>query len=65
MSDERYFLVSLKKSGIGRPECQKRTLVALGLSRFGKTVRHRDNTSVRGMIQKVVHLVDVTVDGVK
>ena len=63
MSDERYFLVSLKRSGIGRPEVHKRTLTALGLSRFGKSVRHKDNPSVRGMIQKVVHLVDVTVDG--
>tara|TARA_Y100001934_G_scaffold87661_1_gene108829 strand:+ start:501 stop:719 length:219 start_codon:yes stop_codon:yes gene_type:complete len=60
MASERYFEVTLKKSGIGRPENQKATLTTLGLTRFGKTVYVQDNSAMRGMLYKVVHLVDVT-----
>ena len=48
------------KSVIGRPESQRRILVALGLGRIGKTNELDDNASVRGMIAKVAHLVSVT-----
>ena len=47
------------KSVIGRPETQRRTLVALGLGRIGKSAELDDNASVRGMITKVSHLVSV------
>lgn len=47
------------KSVIGRPETQRRTLVALGLGRIGKTAELDDNASIRGMIAKVSHLVSV------
>jgi large subunit ribosomal protein L30 len=56
---EKHFRVKLKKSGIGRPEDQKRTLKGLGLTRFGRTVSLKDTPAIRGMIRKVVHLVDV------
>ena len=59
MATERYFEVKLKKSGIGQPGNQKATLKTLGLTRFGKSVYVRDNDAMRGMIYKVVHLVDV------
>ena len=48
------------KSVIGRPESQRRILVALGLGRIGKTNELDDNASVRGMIAKVAHLITVT-----
>ena len=47
------------KSQIGRKYDQDRTLKAMGLGRIGKTVELVDNASVRGMINKVSHLVEV------
>jgi large subunit ribosomal protein L30 len=55
-----YFEVKLKRSGASRPGTQRKTLLGLGLSRFGKTVFLKDTPAVRGMLYKVVHLVDVT-----
>ena len=51
--------VTLRKSAIGYPERQKRTLKALGLNRIGQTIEPPDNPAVRGMLQKVIHLVEV------
>lgn len=45
------------KSGIKRPQNQKRTLEALGLRRIGQVVEHDNTPSVLGMIEKVKHLV--------
>ena len=47
------------KSGIGYAEVQKRTLKALGLTRLNQSVVHDDSASVRGMINKVRHLIRV------
>ncbi len=47
------------KSSIGYAEVQKKTLRALGLKRLNQSVTHDDCTSVRGMINKVKHLVRV------
>ena len=55
--------VKLVKSGIGYKEDQKRTLKALGLRRMNQTVEHNDSAAVRGMINKVRHLVSVEVSG--
>jgi len=52
------------KSSIGYPERQKGTIRALGLRRLGHSVEHNDTPVIRGMINKVSHLVDVEeVDG--
>lgn len=56
--------VTLVKSGIGNKERQKRTLKALGLRRLNQTVTQEDSLAVRGMIQKVRHLVKVEAEGV-
>jgi large subunit ribosomal protein L30 len=50
------------KSGIGYDKIQKRTLRALGLRRLNQKVTHDDCASVRGMIDKVKHLVKVEVE---
>ena len=50
------------KSGIGYDKIQKRTLRALGLRRLNQKVTHDDCASVRGMIDKVKHLVRVEVE---
>jgi large subunit ribosomal protein L30 len=47
------------KSGIGYTQDQKRTLKALGFNRLNQTVTQEDHPSVRGMINKVKHLVRV------
>jgi large subunit ribosomal protein L30 len=51
--------VTLIKSGIGYAQDQKKTLKALGLNRLNKTTVHNDSASLRGMIDKVRHLVRV------
>jgi large subunit ribosomal protein L30 len=52
--------VTWKKSAIGRPDIQARTIKALGLHRLGETVLHDDTPQVRGMINSVIHLVEWT-----
>ena len=52
-------LITLVKSGIGYNEGQKRTLKALGFRRLNQGVVHDDSASIRGMINKVRHLVKV------
>jgi len=47
------------RSTIRRNEKQKRTIKALGLGKLHKTVVHKDAPQIRGMIQKVSHLVTV------
>ncbi len=47
------------RSGIGYSLDQKATVRALGLRRLGHSVVQPDNPSVRGMVQKVAHLVQV------
>ena len=51
--------VTQVKSGIGRPETQKRTLAGLGLGRPHKSAILLDTPSIRGMIRKVSHLVTI------
>jgi large subunit ribosomal protein L30 len=51
--------VTLIRSGINRPEPQKRTIAGLGLSKLGRSVTLPDNLAVRGMIRAVSHMVKV------
>ena len=50
-----------KKSGIGRPQDQRATLLGLGLKRLNQERILEDTPAVRGMINKVNHLVEWTV----
>jgi|TARA_B110000014_G_C20097328_1_gene575417 large subunit ribosomal protein L30 len=52
--------VTLVKSAIGRPERQKRTLVALGLKKLNQTIEHDATPTIVGMVNKVQHLVSVS-----
>ena len=47
------------RSAIGCSQPQKRTIRALGFHRLNQVVEHEDNPSVRGMVQRVNHLVRV------
>ena len=53
--------VTWVKSDIGYAEDQKRTIKALGLHRLNQSVTYDDSASLRGMINKVRHLVKVEV----
>ncbi len=46
-------------SPIGRPKDQRATLVGLGLNRMHRVRELEDTPAVRGMIDKVSHLVEV------
>ncbi|MDO4647271.1 MAG: 50S ribosomal protein L30 [Eubacteriales bacterium] len=51
--------ITLTKSVIGQKPRTRATVEALGLNKIGKTVEQEDNAAVRGMIQKVRHMVTV------
>ncbi|MBS3898759.1 MAG: 50S ribosomal protein L30 [Dethiobacter sp.] len=51
--------VTLINSLIGRPEDQRVTVKSLGLRKLHQTVEHEDTPQIRGMINKVSHLVKV------
>ena len=51
--------VTLVKSPIGYSERHKETIRALGLRRMHQTVEHVDSPTLRGMLYKVGHLVEV------
>lgn len=51
--------VTLTRSIIGRPKNQRKVVEALGLKKMHQTVEHKDNAAIRGMINKVSHLVTV------
>jgi large subunit ribosomal protein L30 len=48
------------RSGIGHPATARRTLEALGLRHHQDSVTHPDSPSLRGMIKKVRHLIEVS-----
>ena len=51
--------ITLTKSPIGYNKRQKLTVQALGLRKLHRSVTHNDTPQIRGMINKVSHLVDV------
>ncbi len=51
--------VTLVRSPIGYEKSQKATVKSLGLGRLYSTAIHNDTPPVRGMIQKIIHLVEV------
>jgi len=51
--------VTLVRSAIGFPKNQKNTVLALGLHRIHQTVEHNDTPALRGMLNKVIHLLKI------
>jgi large subunit ribosomal protein L30 len=51
--------VTYVKSAIGQNKRQKSTIKALGLRKLNQSVMHDDTPAVRGMIDKVSHLVAI------
>ena len=59
---ERTIRVTQIRSPIGRPVDQRQTLIGLGLNRLHRVSELEDTPAVRGMINKVQHLVRVDED---
>lgn len=59
MSTEKKLKVTQVRSVIGHLQKQKLTMKALGLRRIRHTVVHQDTPQIRGMLDKVKHLVKV------
>ena len=51
--------ITLVKSGIARPGKHKAILIGLGLKKLNKSVIRQDTPEIRGMVNKVSHLVQV------
>jgi large subunit ribosomal protein L30 len=51
--------VTLVRSSIGYTKNQKATVKALGLRRMHQTVEHKDTPALRGMLNKVIHLLKI------
>jgi large subunit ribosomal protein L30 len=49
--------ITLVKSPIGRPEKHRKVLLGMGLTKLNKTVELENSPAIKGMIQKVSHLV--------
>ena len=47
------------RSKIKSPKTQKLTLQALGFKKLNQIVEHNDNPQIRGMVEKVKHLVRI------
>ena len=56
---EKKLKITLVKSLIGKKRDHKATAYALGLRKRGKTVIHRDDPSIRGMINKISYMLKV------
>jgi len=56
---EKTITVTQVKSAIGAKPKTRGTLRALGLGRIGKTNTLPDRPEIRGMIQRVPHLIDI------
>jgi large subunit ribosomal protein L30 len=59
MAKAKTVTVEQTGSPIGRPKDQRSTLIGLGLTRRGRIRTLEDTPAVRGMIDKVAHLVRV------
>ena len=59
MAEKKTLRVRQTGSPIRRNETQRKTLVGLGLNKVGRERELEDTPSIRGMISKVDHLVEV------
>lgn len=59
MAKKKALKITLVKSPIGYSKRQKGTVRALGLRKLHHSVMHDDTPVIRGMINKISHLVEV------
>lgn len=53
--------ITLTRSLIGRPENQRKVARALGLKKTHDTVVHQGSPTIKGMVNKISHLLTVEV----
>ncbi|MCE3234477.1 MAG: rpmD [Vampirovibrio sp.] len=58
---DRQVKITLTRSLLGRPEKHRRVAKALGLTKSQRSVVHYDTPIIRGMINKISHLLTVEV----
>jgi large subunit ribosomal protein L30 len=58
-SSGKMLRITWVKSDIGFPKDQKATVKALGLRRLHQTVEHKDSPAMRGMLNKIIHLLKI------
>jgi large subunit ribosomal protein L30 len=51
--------ITLVRSPIGYTKDQKATVRALGLHRMHETIEHKDTPALRGMLNKIIHLLKI------
>ncbi|MQF64856.1 50S ribosomal protein L30 [SAR202 cluster bacterium AC-409-J13_OGT_754m] len=51
--------ITWKRSAIGRAKNQSRIIRSLGLTRLNRSVVHYDSPTIRGMVNKVIHMLEV------
>jgi len=56
---EKMIRVRWKKSAIGQPAYQKETIKGLGFRRLNQALTLPDRPEIRGMINRVSHLLEV------
>lgn len=56
---DKVLQVTLVRSPIGYTKDQKATVRALGLRRMNQTIEHKDTPAIRGMLNKIIHLVKI------
>jgi len=59
MATGKKLRVTLVRSPIGYKKDQRATARALGLRRLNQTVEHNDNPALRGMLNKIIHLLRI------
>tara|TARA_B100001996_G_C18245861_1_gene433392 strand:- start:149 stop:337 length:189 start_codon:yes stop_codon:yes gene_type:complete len=59
MVKSKNIFITQIKSGIGYRKKAKDTLRALGLRKMNQTIEKKDTPSIRGMINKISHLLKV------
>lgn len=59
MSKIKYINIKKVHSAIGRNKIQKLTLLGLGLKKLGAVCKVQDTASIRGMMNKVKHLIKI------
>lgn len=57
--NENKIKVTLRRSLIGRPKTHTKIARALGFKKVNQTVEHFDSPMIRGMVNKISHLVTV------
>lgn len=51
--------IKMTRSKIGKSQKQRRTIEALGLRKIGQIVEQEDTVQIRGMIEKVSHMIEI------